>query len=99
VLEGLVRGVVETPGPQLPLTPSNVCVCFTTPPHRSLVLQMAELAVGKNLREWIEANTTFPNSMVDRITPATEDVHREILQQVRPTNLPLNLVAPTRVNP
>ena len=42
---------------------------------------MAEIAVGKDLREWIQHNTTFPNTMVDRITPATEDVHREILKQ------------------
>ena len=44
---------------------------------------MAELSVGLDLRAWIEANTTFPNTMVDRITPATEDVHREVLKQVR----------------
>lgn len=44
---------------------------------------MAELSVGPELRAWIEANTTFPNTMVDRITPATEDVHREVLKQVR----------------
>jgi len=29
-----------------------------------LVKQMAELAVGKELRKWIEENTTFPNTMV-----------------------------------
>ena len=45
-----------------------------------LVKQMATLAVGEDLREWIDVNTTFPNSMVDRITPATEGVHKEILK-------------------
>ncbi len=28
------------------------------------------------LADWIEANIPFPNSMVDRITPATTDEHR-----------------------
>jgi mannitol 2-dehydrogenase len=31
-----------------------------------LVKQMAVLAVGEELKEWIEANTTFPNTMVVR---------------------------------
>lgn len=35
-------------------------------------------AQDKKLAEWVESNVTFPNSMVDRITPATlpEDVKR-----------------------
>lgn len=35
-------------------------------------------AQDKDLAEWVEGNVTFPNSMVDRITPATtaEDVQR-----------------------
>ncbi len=35
-------------------------------------------AQDTNLAQWVEANTTFPNSMVDRITPFTtpEDVER-----------------------
>jgi mannitol 2-dehydrogenase len=35
-------------------------------------------AQDKNLAEWVKTNVTFPNSMVDRITPATspEDVVR-----------------------
>jgi mannitol 2-dehydrogenase len=32
------------------------------------------------LSEWIEANCTFPNSMVDRITPVTADADREWLR-------------------
>ncbi|MGC8469868.1 MAG: mannitol dehydrogenase family protein [Acetobacteraceae bacterium] len=31
------------------------------------------------LAEWVRANVAFPNSMVDRITPATSDREREIL--------------------
>ena len=34
---------------------------------------------GPDLVEWIEANIAFPNSMVDRITPATVDADREWL--------------------
>lgn len=33
------------------------------------------------LREWISAEVTFPNSMVDRITPATTDRDRAELEQ------------------
>ena len=33
-------------------------------------------AVDAELAAWIAAAATFPNSMVDRITPATEDAHR-----------------------
>ena len=32
------------------------------------------------LGAWIEANVTFPNCMVDRITPATTDLHRQQVQ-------------------
>jgi mannitol 2-dehydrogenase len=31
------------------------------------------------LRRWIESNVTFPNSMVDRITPKTTEAHREFI--------------------
>lgn len=33
-------------------------------------------AYGPTLTEWISANVSFPNSMVDRITPATTDIDR-----------------------
>lgn len=32
------------------------------------------------LAEWIEANVSFPNSMVDRITPVTTDADRALVQ-------------------
>ncbi len=35
--------------------------------------------IGGDLRAWVEANVAFPNSMVDRITPATTDSDREWL--------------------
>lgn len=41
-------------------------------------------AQDKELAAWMEENVTFPNSMVDRITPATrpEDVERLNAQMV-----------------
>ncbi|CAN0184195.1 unnamed protein product, partial [Hapterophycus canaliculatus] len=35
--------------------------------------------VSPELREWVETNTTFPNTMVDRITPMTEAEHIELV--------------------
>ena len=43
---------------------------------REATLHAARL-VGANLASWIERECTFPNSMVDRITPATTDADRE----------------------
>lgn len=34
------------------------------------------------LAKWIEHNVTFPNSMVDRITPATTDAERDLVRNV-----------------
>ncbi|CAM9340214.1 unnamed protein product, partial [Discosporangium mesarthrocarpum] len=45
---------------------------------KHVVLQMAEL-ISPELRAWVGENTTFPNTMVDRITPMTEMDHIEIL--------------------
>ncbi|CAM9266229.1 unnamed protein product, partial [Choristocarpus tenellus] len=45
---------------------------------KHVVLQMAQL-VDPELRIWVEKNTTFPNTMVDRITPMTEQEHIEIV--------------------
>mmetsp|Transcript_43563 Transcript_43563/g.136639 ORF Transcript_43563/g.136639 Transcript_43563/m.136639 type:complete len:687 (-) Transcript_43563:2147-4207(-) len=35
--------------------------------------------VQPDLVDWVKANVSFPNSMVDRITPATEDKHRALI--------------------
>ncbi len=43
---------------------------------RSLVLAFA-LRVDVTLADWIDRHCTFPNSMVDRIVPATEDHDRQ----------------------
>jgi len=37
-------------------------------------------SVAPDLLEWIDANMTFPNSMVDRVTPGTTDDDRSFLQ-------------------
>lgn len=43
-----------------------------------LVVQFAQLA-DPSMVEWINQNTSFPNAMVDRITPVTTDAIRQIL--------------------
>ncbi len=45
---------------------------------RLAVLGVAE-GVDSKLAAWIETNVTFPNGMVDRITPATTDADREFV--------------------
>lgn len=47
---------------------------------RRVVLSFAELK-NPALRQWIEQNVSFPNSMVDRITPATTEVERRAIEQ------------------
>ena len=48
---------------------------------RKVLLGLAELQ-DTALHRWIADNVAFPNSMVDRITPATTDADREQIQQV-----------------
>jgi mannitol 2-dehydrogenase len=45
---------------------------------KQVVVAFANLRDG-SLARWIEANVSFPNTMVDRITPATEDADREMV--------------------
>nr|AGN55416.1 mannitol dehydrogenase [Saccharina japonica] len=64
-------------------TPSfTVLSCDNLPENgdkiKHVVLQMAGY-VSAELREWVESNTTFPNTMVDRITPMTEVEHIELV--------------------
>ena len=47
---------------------------------RYSLLSFAELR-SPALRQWIEANVTFPNSMVDRITPATTETERKLIEE------------------
>ncbi|WP_377645453.1 mannitol dehydrogenase family protein [Oryzobacter terrae] len=46
---------------------------------RQTVSSFARL-VDADLADWIEAEVSFPNCMVDRITPATTDADREVLR-------------------
>ncbi|MBO5391419.1 MAG: mannitol dehydrogenase family protein, partial [Pseudomonas sp.] len=49
-------------------------------PHNGAVARKALLAFaalrGAELHDWIAANVSFPNAMVDRITPMTSNAHR-----------------------
>lgn len=63
--------------------PFTVMSCDNLPGNghltQKLVLQFAEL-VDTDLAAWIKDNVSFPNSMVDRITPVTTDVIIETLK-------------------
>ncbi len=52
-------------------------------PHNGAVTRKALLSYARladaELAQWIEANVSFPNAMVDRITPMTSDAHRQQL--------------------
>lgn len=47
---------------------------------KKMLLAFAELRDPK-LHNWLVENCAFPNSMVDRITPATTDEHRTLVQE------------------
>jgi mannitol 2-dehydrogenase len=47
---------------------------------RKMLLSFCELR-DPGLRNWLEQNGTFPNCMVDRITPATTEAHRALLAE------------------
>ena len=46
---------------------------------KTMLMAFAELRDPK-LANWMERNCCFPNSMVDRITPATTDEHRQLVR-------------------
>jgi mannitol 2-dehydrogenase len=47
---------------------------------QKMLLAFAELR-DPAIRNWLERDGAFPNSMVDRITPATTDAHREFVRE------------------
>ena len=63
--------------------PLTVLSCDNLPGNGT-VARAATMAAcerrGGGLPEWVEANCTFPNSMVDRITPVTRDSDRDWLR-------------------
>jgi len=65
------------------LAPFTVMSCDNIPGNghvtENAVAGLAELS-DPELGQWIRANVAFPNSMVDRITPATSDRERAILR-------------------
>jgi mannitol 2-dehydrogenase len=65
------------------VAPFTVMSCDNIPGNghvaENAVAGVAELA-DPELAQWIRANVAFPNSMVDRITPATTDRERTILR-------------------
>ncbi|MCX8278620.1 mannitol dehydrogenase family protein [Phyllobacterium sp. 0TCS1.6C] len=77
ILAGLIRRRNDnTP-------PFTVMSCDNIPGNGHVtcdaVSGLAELVDG-NLAEWVREHVAFPNSMVDRITPATSDRERQLLQ-------------------
>lgn len=65
------------------LGPLTILSCDNLPGNgdvaRTATLNAAE-RIGGSLRAWIEAGCTFPNSMVDRITPVTDESDRRWLR-------------------
>ena len=47
---------------------------------KKMLTAFAELR-DPTFRNWIDSNVLFPNSMVDRITPATTDEHRALVRE------------------
>jgi fructuronate reductase/mannitol 2-dehydrogenase len=64
------------------VAPFTVLSCDNIPGNgaaaRTMVVSFAELR-DPGLARWIEENVTFPNSMVDRITPETTAQERELV--------------------
>lgn len=73
LLEGLVRRR------EIGIEPFTILSCDNLPENghvaRHAVLGLAQM-ISKDLAHWVANNVAFPNSMVDRITPATSE--REI---------------------
>jgi len=65
------------------IAPFTVMSCDNLP-HNGDVARHALLSFTRlmdpDLHDWIDANVSFPNSMVDRITPMTSDQHKEHLK-------------------
>jgi mannitol 2-dehydrogenase len=61
-------------------TPAFTIMSCDNLPHNGAVTRKALLAFAtlrdKGLRDWIEQSVSFPNAMVDRITPMTSTAHR-----------------------
>jgi fructuronate reductase len=65
------------------ITPFNVIACDNLPDNgrklRSAVIQFAN-KISKELAQWIDKKIHFPNTMVDSITPKTEQATVELIE-------------------
>ena len=66
-------------------TPAFTLMSCDNLPHNGAVTRKALLAFAHladhELATWIDAHVSFPNAMVDRITPMTSDAHRAALAE------------------
>lgn len=67
------------------VSPFTVLSCDNLPDNgataRSAVVAYARLRDEERFADWIEAEVAFPATVVDRITPVTEDDHRQVLER------------------
>lgn len=61
---------------------------------RQAVMDFAQ-AAGWNMSEYLESRVTFPDTMVDRITPATTDMTREEIADVTGRREPVPVITET----
>lgn len=76
--QGLIARKAQNAGPV------TIMCCDNLPGNghltKHILLQFAR-EINKDIASWIEDNVSFPNAMVDRITPVTTDEVRSILSQ------------------
>ena len=67
------------------VAPFTVLSCDNLPENgttaREAVVAYARLRDEDRFADWIEAEVSFPSTVVDRITPVTEDSHRRLLER------------------
>ena len=67
------------------IAPYTVMSCDNVP-HNGIVTRNAVAGLARafdpELADWVTANVSFPNAMVDRITPATSDRERKITSEM-----------------
>jgi mannitol 2-dehydrogenase len=77
ILAGLARRKAKGLAPYTVMSCDNV-------PHNGVVTRNAVAGLARlfdpALADWVIANVAFPNAMVDRITPATSDRERQLVQ-------------------
>lgn len=79
ILAGLARRKAKGLAPYTVMSCDNV-------PHNGVVTRNAVAGLARlfdpALADWVIAHVAFPNAMVDRITPATSDRERQLVQDV-----------------